>query len=119
MTSDTQGISPFRPFRPFRIDIPQDRLDDLRARQAATRWPGELPGVGWTRGVPVTYLRDLAAYRGTAYDWRAQEAALNAHPQFTRCPSTGRAGHPAGPMSREVAPTGPSAPLRGHEPVPA
>lgn len=32
--------------RPFRIDIPQEQLDDLRARLANTRWPDELPGVG-------------------------------------------------------------------------
>lgn len=69
--------------RPFRIDIPQSRLDDLRARLAATRWPEELPGAGWSRGVPLAYLKELAAYWRTAYDWRAQEAALNAHPQYT------------------------------------
>ncbi|MBN6039655.1 epoxide hydrolase family protein [Amycolatopsis sp. 195334CR] len=67
---------------PFSIDIPQDRLDDLAARLAATRWPAELPGVGWSRGVPVAYLTDLAEYWRTGFDWRAQEAALNAHPQF-------------------------------------
>ncbi|WP_157244910.1 epoxide hydrolase family protein [Nonomuraea typhae] len=68
--------------RPFRIDIPQEQLDDLAARLAGTRWPDELPGVGWTRGVPVAYLKELAEYWRTAYDWRAQEAAINEHPQF-------------------------------------
>ncbi|MEU3623247.1 epoxide hydrolase [Amycolatopsis coloradensis] len=68
--------------RPFSIDIPQAELDDLAARLAATRWPGELPGVGWTRGVPVGYLTGLAEYWRDGFDWRAQEAALNAHPQF-------------------------------------
>ncbi|YCK38057.1 epoxide hydrolase family protein [Actinomadura sp. ATCC 39365] len=67
---------------PYRIDIPQAQLDDLRARLAGTRWPDELPGVGWSRGVPVGYLRGLAEYWRTAYDWRAHEAALNEHPQF-------------------------------------
>ncbi|MFF8293163.1 epoxide hydrolase family protein [Streptomyces sp. NPDC016309] len=68
--------------RPFRIDVPQDQLDDLRSRLAATRWPDELPGVGWSRGVPLTYLQGLAEYWRTAYDWRAHEAALNAFPQY-------------------------------------
>ncbi|GAB3509094.1 epoxide hydrolase family protein [Amycolatopsis cihanbeyliensis] len=68
--------------RPFRIEIPQDQLDDLRARLANTRWPDELPGVGWSRGVPVGYLKDLAEYWRTGYDWRAQEAKLNEYPQF-------------------------------------
>ncbi|MFK0244182.1 epoxide hydrolase family protein [Amycolatopsis azurea] len=67
---------------PFSIDIPQADLDDLATRLAATRWPSELPDVGWSRGVPVAYLTDLAEYWRTGFDWRAQEAALNAHPQF-------------------------------------
>ena len=33
--------------RPFRIDIPQTDLDDLHDHLARTRWPDELPGVGW------------------------------------------------------------------------
>jgi microsomal epoxide hydrolase len=56
---------------PFHIEIPQARLDDLHRRLADTRWPDELPGVGWSRGVPLWYLKELAAYWGTSYDWRA------------------------------------------------
>ncbi|MFD3728494.1 epoxide hydrolase family protein [Streptomyces sp. NPDC058671] len=67
---------------PFRIDIPQAQIDDLHRRLDATRWPDELPGVGWDRGVPVGYLKELAAYWRTSFDWRAAEAQLNAHPQF-------------------------------------
>src|ERR1017187_2568369 len=69
--------------RPFRIEIPQRDIDDLRARLARTRWPIDLPGVGWERGVPGAYLRDLAEYWRTAFDWRAAGAALNEGPQFT------------------------------------
>jgi len=68
---------------PFLIDIPQADLNDLRARLGAARWPAELPGVGWTRGVPLDYLRQLAEYWRTSYDWREHEAALNKVPQFT------------------------------------
>ncbi|WP_448004623.1 epoxide hydrolase family protein [Agromyces bauzanensis] len=69
--------------RPFRIDIPQDDLDDLKDRLARTRWPDELPGVGWTYGVPVDYLRGLAEHWRTSYDWRTHEAKLNEFAQFT------------------------------------
>jgi pimeloyl-ACP methyl ester carboxylesterase len=69
--------------RPFRIDIPQADLDDLRDRLARTRWPDELPGAGWTRGVPLGYLKELAAYWRDSYDWRKHEARLNEFPQFT------------------------------------
>jgi epoxide hydrolase len=69
--------------RPFQIVIPQADLDDLSARLARTRWPDELPGVGWSRGVPLGYLKELAAYWADGFDWRAQEARLNQYPQFT------------------------------------
>ncbi|HEY0448826.1 epoxide hydrolase family protein [Actinophytocola sp.] len=68
--------------RPFRIDIPQADLDDLNRRLAATRWPDELPDVGWTRGVPLGYLKKLTEHWRTGYDWRAQEKLLNELPQF-------------------------------------
>ena len=45
---------------PFRIEIPPADLDHLHQRLATARWPGELPGVGWTRGVPLEYLAELA-----------------------------------------------------------
>ncbi|WP_158884757.1 epoxide hydrolase family protein [Amycolatopsis anabasis] len=69
--------------KPFRIDIPQADLDDLTRRLADTRWPEEPPGVGWANGIPVGYLRELAEYWRTRYDWRAAERKLNAFPQFT------------------------------------
>ena len=69
--------------RPFRIEVPQADLDDLKERLTRTRWPDELPGVGWSRGVPLGYLTELAEYWHTSYDWRGHEAKLNAFPQFT------------------------------------
>ncbi|MEW2356247.1 epoxide hydrolase family protein [Spirillospora sp. NPDC029432] len=68
---------------PFRIDVPQSALDDLNDRLARTRWPDELPGVGWSYGIPVSYVRRLAEYWRSGYDWRRHEAALNEYPQFT------------------------------------
>jgi pimeloyl-ACP methyl ester carboxylesterase len=68
---------------PFRIEISQADLNDLNDRLAATRWPDELPGVGWSYGVPVGYAKKLAEHWRTGFDWRAAEAQLNAFPQFT------------------------------------
>ncbi|MFF5056739.1 epoxide hydrolase family protein [Micromonospora sp. NPDC000663] len=68
--------------RSFRIEVPQSQLDDLKQRLANTRWPDEMPGVGWDRGVPLGYLRELAEYWQSGYDWRAAEARLNAYPQY-------------------------------------
>jgi pimeloyl-ACP methyl ester carboxylesterase len=68
--------------QPFTIAIPQADLDDLRDRLARTRWPNELPGVGWSRGVPLGYMKELAEYWRAGYDWRKWEAKLNEFPQF-------------------------------------
>jgi epoxide hydrolase len=69
--------------RPFRIEVPQADLDDLRDRLARTRWPDELPGVGWDYGVPLDYVKELAERWRTSYDWRFWESRLNQYPQFT------------------------------------
>jgi len=71
------------PIQAFRIEIPQADVDYLHDRLAGAHWPGELPGVGWTRGVPLSYLKELAEYWRTRYDWHAAEAQLNSYPQFT------------------------------------
>jgi pimeloyl-ACP methyl ester carboxylesterase len=77
VTTQSPGI------RPFRISIPQADLDDLHDRLDRTRWPDELPGAGWSYGVPRGYLQELARYWRHEYDWRAAEARLNQWPQFT------------------------------------
>ncbi|OXM61615.1 epoxide hydrolase family protein [Amycolatopsis vastitatis] len=68
--------------RPFTIDVPQQELDDLRDRLARTRWTTDLPGAGWSRGVPASYLKELAEYWRDGYDWRVHERELNKFPQF-------------------------------------
>jgi epoxide hydrolase len=69
--------------QPFRIEIPQADVEYLHGRLASARWPGELPGVGWARGIPPGDLKELAEYWRTSYDWRSAEAQLNSYPQFT------------------------------------
>ncbi len=68
--------------RPFRIAVDQADLDELRDRLTHARWPRELPGDGWSRGVPGGYLRELAEYWAEGFDWRRQETRLNEFPQF-------------------------------------
>lgn len=68
--------------RAHRTRFPDSSLDDLRRRLSATRWPDEIPGAGWSRGVPVDHLRELAAHWRDGFDWRAVEDRLNAHPQL-------------------------------------
>ena len=67
----------------FHIEIPQERLDDLRRRIAATRWPSEELVSDRSQGVQSATMQALAEYWATEYDWRRCEARLNALPQFT------------------------------------
>ena len=72
------GIAP----QPFTYNVSDEALADLRSRLSATRLPDQAPGEAWAYGTEVSYLRDLIDYWRTTFDWRAQEAALNAFPQF-------------------------------------
>src|SRR5690606_24040583 len=65
----------------FRVDVPDAALDDLRQRVERTRWP-DLPDVGWQRGVPVDYLREVADHWAHRYDWPTWQTRLNEHPQL-------------------------------------
>jgi pimeloyl-ACP methyl ester carboxylesterase len=67
----------------FRLEIPEEQLDDLRRRIAATRWPSKELVPDRSQGVQLAMLRELARYWETDYDWRKAEAKLNALPQFT------------------------------------
>ena len=68
--------------RPFRVDIPDEALDDLRRRIAATNWPEKETVADQSQGVPLAMIQKLARYWATDYDWRPCEARLNALPQF-------------------------------------
>ena len=68
--------------RPFRIEVPDDVLDDLRARLARTRWPEAECVDDWNQGIPLAYTRALADYWAHGYRWREREAALNRFDQF-------------------------------------
>jgi pimeloyl-ACP methyl ester carboxylesterase len=69
--------------RSFQIAIPEEQIDDLRRRIAATRWPTRELVADRSQGVQLAPLRELARYWATEYDWRKCEARLNALPQFT------------------------------------
>ena len=77
---------------PFRVSVPEAELDYLRRRLRDTRWPSRVEGAGWDYGIDDEYLRSLVGYWLDEFDWRAQEAALNAWPQV-RCTVDGHAVH--------------------------
>ncbi|HEX3751387.1 MAG TPA: epoxide hydrolase [Streptosporangiaceae bacterium] len=79
--NSSQSIS--EAIEPFRIDVPPEDLDDLSARLAASRWPGEVAKAGTAYGMPLDVVQRLAERWRAGYDWRAHEARLNEIPQFT------------------------------------
>lgn len=68
--------------QPFTARVSPADLNDLRLRLEHIRWPDELPDVGWSYGVPISYVRRLVDHWRSGYDWRQWEARLNTYPQF-------------------------------------
>ena len=48
--------------RPFQLEIPEEQLDDLRRRIAATRWPTKELVADRSQGVQLATMRALADY---------------------------------------------------------
>ena len=69
--------------QPFHLEIPEEQMDELRRRIAATRWPSKELVPDRSQGVQLAVLQELARYWETDYDWRKAEEKLNALPQFT------------------------------------
>lgn len=79
-TSTGSGSSEIRPFQ---VHIPQEKLDDMKRRITATKWPEQELVSDQTQGVQLATMQKLADYWGKNYDWRKIEAKLNGLPQFT------------------------------------
>jgi pimeloyl-ACP methyl ester carboxylesterase len=68
--------------QPFSVEISQDRIDDLRRRIEATRWPtSELVPDG-SQGIQLAFLEELARYWADGYDFGRLEERLNALEQY-------------------------------------
>jgi pimeloyl-ACP methyl ester carboxylesterase len=75
-------VKPASDIRPFQVNIPDEALEDLRRRIAATNWPEKETVADQSQGVPLAMIQKLARYWATDYNWRRCEARLNALPQF-------------------------------------
>src|SRR6476469_1415665 len=68
--------------RPFHVEFSAERIDDLRRRVAATRWPSqELVGER-SQGVQTAVAQALARYWLDEYDFGRVAGRLNGLPQF-------------------------------------
>jgi pimeloyl-ACP methyl ester carboxylesterase len=68
--------------RPFRVEFSEERIDDLRRRIAATRWPSKELADDRSQGVQLAAAQALAGYWLDEYDFGRVEARLNELPQF-------------------------------------
>jgi pimeloyl-ACP methyl ester carboxylesterase len=68
--------------KPFTIAISEAALSDLRQRLANTRWTETMPASQWREGCDAAFLKRAVDHWGKGFDWRAQEARLNALGQF-------------------------------------
>ena len=66
----------------FRVHASAERLADLESRLRATNWPDDFANDDWRYGTNAAYLRELVEYWLDGYDWRAQEAAINAFDHY-------------------------------------
>jgi len=69
--------------RAFQVEVPDEKIEDLRRRITATRWPSEELVDDRSQGVQLATMKELARYWTTEYDFGRIEARLNALPQFT------------------------------------
>ena len=68
--------------RPFHVEIPAEKLDELRQRIGSTRWPSKELVADRSQGVQLETLQTLARYWLDEYDFGRIDARLNALPQF-------------------------------------
>ena len=67
---------------PFKVQIPQDAIDDLKARLDRVRWPDcEVVG-DKSQGVQLETARRLIDHWQHRHDWRRFEERINQYPQF-------------------------------------
>jgi pimeloyl-ACP methyl ester carboxylesterase len=76
-------VSQATEIRSFQVNVPEERIADLRRRITATRWPTRELVSDRSQGVQLATMQELARYWANEYDWRRCESRLNALPQFT------------------------------------
>jgi len=82
INEDREQLNDLEQFR-FEIAIEETRLTDLSDRLGRTRWPLEPEGQPWEYGTSLKFLREIAQYWETQFDWRAIEARLNRHVHYS------------------------------------
>src|SRR5437867_2858433 len=68
--------------RPFKVDVPQAVIKRILSRVRSARLPDRLDSSDWRYGANWDYMKSLAAYWVTQFDWKKAQANLNRYPQY-------------------------------------
>ncbi|MCW1840512.1 epoxide hydrolase family protein [Prosthecomicrobium hirschii] len=67
---------------PFRLHVHDRDIADLKTRLRLTRFPDQAPEAPWAFGTDLAFMHRVVEHWRDRFDWRAEEARLNAFPQF-------------------------------------
>ena len=67
---------------PFRLHVHDRDIADLKTRLRLTRFPDQAPEAPWAFGTDLAFMHRAVDHWRDRFDWRAEEARLNAFPQF-------------------------------------
>jgi pimeloyl-ACP methyl ester carboxylesterase len=67
---------------PFEVSFDRSRIEDLSERLRRTRWSPEVDNEDGRYGTTGRYMRELMDYWADAFDWDAQQRALNRFENF-------------------------------------
>jgi pimeloyl-ACP methyl ester carboxylesterase len=81
-TGTSVNLSQDETIKRFEVHVPKEKVQDLKRRLLATRWPDKETVADRSQGVQLEKLQELVHYWAADYDWRKAEAKLNALPQF-------------------------------------
>ena len=68
--------------QPFKIDFPEEVLKAIRKKVVDFPWHEMPEDGGWAYGTNLDYMKELANYWATEFDWKAREKLINQFPQF-------------------------------------
>jgi microsomal epoxide hydrolase len=68
--------------KPFKVDVPQETINRILERVKKSRLPDRLEAPDWRYGANWSYMKSLADYWASHFDWKKAQANLNRYPQF-------------------------------------
>lgn len=68
--------------RPFKLNISDDDLRDLKTRLSKARYVDHIAGTHFNYGFNAEHLKKVVEYWRSTYNWRKEEAKINAYPHF-------------------------------------